>query len=215
MTVSRRCGSEKSQKHQNLMPKFEKVPQGNRSCSGGISDRAGRPALAKARAWWTGREGCSRRSLPSPRHGKGVGCEDRRRAARQRVEGDPERVAKARLSGFGLTVELAAGDRGVEARKGIAPGPGDRNAKPRAVRGAGGACRRNQKAQVSPRRCQAGRSPATGGRQRCRPPFCVRMAHGNAGARALRDAHLCIICAYAENPDCHVTHGKHEGHVLK
>ena len=68
---------------------------------------------------------------------KDVGREDRMRVARQRGEGGPEIVAKARLSGFGLIVELAAGGRGVEARKGIAPDPGDRNAKPRAVRGAG------------------------------------------------------------------------------
>jgi hypothetical protein len=45
------------------------------------------------------------------------------------VEGGQEIRAKARLSGFGLIVELAAGGCSAEARKGIALGPGDRNAK--------------------------------------------------------------------------------------
>jgi len=44
--------------------------------------------------------------------------------------GEHERYSKARLSGFGLIVELAAGGRSAEARKGIALGPGDRNASP-------------------------------------------------------------------------------------
>jgi hypothetical protein len=51
-------------------------------------------------------------------------------ASRKRsLAGKHERYSKARLSGFGPAVELAAGGRSAEARKGIALGPGDRNAK--------------------------------------------------------------------------------------
>jgi hypothetical protein len=56
----------------------------------------------------------------------------------------------------------------------------------------GGACRRNQRARASLRRSQADRSPATGGRQRCRPPFCVRALPGSADARALRGPNLLL-----------------------
>ena len=158
---------------------------------GGVLDRAGMPAVAQAKAWRTGTERWSKR--PSdPRDGEGRGREDWMRAAWQRVEGGSEIVAKARLSGFDLMIELAAGGRGVEARKGIAPDPGDQNAKPDVVRGMGGACRRNQKARVFLRRCQADRSPATGGRQRCRPPFCVRALPGSADARALRGRNVLL-----------------------
>ena len=141
--------------------------------AGGISDRAGKPAAAQAMAWWIGKGRCSRRLSPSPRYGKTLAVKVGCAPPGNGWKAGPVVGAKARQSGFGPIVELAAGGRGVEARKGIAPDPGDRNAKPRAVRGAGGACRRNQKARALPRKRQADRSPATGGRQQCRPPFCV------------------------------------------
>lgn len=130
--------------------------------------------------------------LPSPRYGGALAVKAGCALPRNGWEAGPEIVAKARRSGFGLIVELAAGGRGVEARKGIASDPGDRNAKPRAVRGTGGACRRNQKARVSLRGCQADRSPATGGRQQCRPPFCVRALPGSTNVRALRGPNLLL-----------------------
>ena len=192
MTVSGRGGSEKSQRHQPLMPGPWKGAARKPSVMLGEyrTEQEGPPSRKRRLGGPARKDGPG--VFSDPRDGKGRGREDWMRAAWQRVEGGSEIVAKARLSGFDLMIELAAGGRGVEARKGIAPDPGDQNAKPDAVRGIGGASRRNQKARVFLRRCQADRSPATGGRQRCRPPFCVRALPGSADARALRGPNLLL-----------------------
>ena len=94
--------------------------------AGGISDRAGKPAAAQAMAWWIGKGRCSRRLSPSPRYGKTLAVKAGCAPPGNGWKAGPVVGAKARQSGFGPIVELAAGGRGVEARKGIAPGPGDR-----------------------------------------------------------------------------------------
>jgi len=94
--------------------------------AGGMSDRARKPAVAQAMAWRIGKEWCSRRLSPSPRYGRTLAVKAGCAPPGNGRKAGPVVGAKARQSGFGPIVELAAGGRGVEARKGIAPGPGDR-----------------------------------------------------------------------------------------
>jgi hypothetical protein len=61
--------------------------------------------------------------LSRPRDVEGRGFEGQVRDALHGVAGGREIGAKARLSGFGLTVELAAGGRGAEARRVSRPTP--------------------------------------------------------------------------------------------
>ena len=98
-------------------------------------------------------------------------CELVRRRASEGLTGKHERCSKARLSGFGLIVELAAGGRSAEARKSIALGPGDRNAKsgPFAIRVEQPLNRKVR--AISSENVRSDRGEATGGRQQCRPPF--------------------------------------------
>lgn len=174
MTVRRRCGGEKSLKHKSLTPGDRtgaaRKPFGIRAEYRMLQESP----LARKRRLGGQAAAMFQASSPVPATRKGVGREGRMRAARHRVEGRSGNRGRGKAVGF--RPERCAGRRGwgVEARKGIAPRPGDRNAKPDAARGMGGAGRRNQKARASPRRGQADRSPATGGRQQCRPPFCVR-----------------------------------------
>lgn len=129
--------------------------------------------------------------LSRPRDMEGRGREERMRNARHRVEGGLEIVAKARQSGFGLNVELAAGGRGAEARKGIAPDPGDRNAKPGPF-AVWVEQPPNRKVRVfSSGSSRSDRGEATGGRQQCRPPFrCARP--GSSPCRAANRELLCF-----------------------
>jgi len=126
---------------------------------------------------------------------------DRKEALAQGPEPEPlERVrdgagveGRGETNGFRPASGAGRRDEVAEARKGIALHPDDRTAKPSVVRGAGGAGRRNQKARAFPRKRQAVRSVATGGRQQCRPPFCVRRAPGvERTGRALRGQNLLL-----------------------
>lgn len=138
---------------------------------GGISIGASSSGVAQAKARRVDMSDIPKRSFPSLRHGKGVALKAGCATPLTGWTGGQEIGAKARLSGFGPIVELAAGGRGAEARKGIAPDPGDRNAKsvPFAARVEQPPNRKVR--AISSESVRSDRGEATGGRQQCRPPF--------------------------------------------
>jgi hypothetical protein len=115
-------------------------------------------------------EGCrSRDRITHPWRRRSRRCAGPRAGSKAKDAG-----AARRCGGFRFDTELAIAVGYAEARKSIAPDHDDRNAKPGCrASSVQPSSRRNQTARIRSLRGadRAGRSPATGGRQRCRPPF--------------------------------------------